>query len=176
MVAHGGNTQPPLFKSAMTSSTYLSSQYEYNHPILEVCSIASIKVKSSFIPSTESILGRSPNGRVGLDPQPSLRNYSMPWGEIRCTNASDTFQCLVGTDQATLQKANVATSVLGFYAAIVSSPCIDGDFIQNSPTQQISSGKLNGVSILGSGSFPMPEKFYRNVSLLSQTRSKGRDS
>jgi hypothetical protein len=36
LVAHGGNTQPPLFKSAMTSSTFLPSQYNYNDPIPEV--------------------------------------------------------------------------------------------------------------------------------------------
>ncbi|KAG1729105.1 Alpha/Beta hydrolase protein [Suillus paluster] len=34
--AHGGNTQPPLFKAAMTSSTYLPSQYNYNDRILEM--------------------------------------------------------------------------------------------------------------------------------------------
>ncbi|KAG1724378.1 Alpha/Beta hydrolase protein [Suillus paluster] len=34
--AHGGNTQPPLFKAAMTSSTYLPSQYNYNDRIPEM--------------------------------------------------------------------------------------------------------------------------------------------
>ncbi|KAG1779477.1 Alpha/Beta hydrolase protein [Suillus placidus] len=36
MVAHGGNTQPPLFKTAMTSSTFLPSQYNYNDRIPEM--------------------------------------------------------------------------------------------------------------------------------------------
>ena len=36
MVAHGGNTQPPLFKQAMTSSTFIPSQYHYNDLIPEV--------------------------------------------------------------------------------------------------------------------------------------------
>ncbi|KAG1759067.1 Alpha/Beta hydrolase protein [Suillus occidentalis] len=36
LVAHGGNTQPPLFKFAMTSSMMLPSQYNYNDPIPEV--------------------------------------------------------------------------------------------------------------------------------------------
>ncbi|KAG0698021.1 Alpha/Beta hydrolase protein [Suillus ampliporus] len=36
VVAHGGNTQPPLFKTAMTSSTYLPSQYNYNDRIPEM--------------------------------------------------------------------------------------------------------------------------------------------
>ncbi|KAG1731964.1 Alpha/Beta hydrolase protein [Suillus paluster] len=34
--AHGGNTQPPLFKAAMTSSMYLPSQYNYNDRIPEM--------------------------------------------------------------------------------------------------------------------------------------------
>ncbi|KAG1895878.1 Alpha/Beta hydrolase protein [Suillus fuscotomentosus] len=36
VVAHGGNTQPPLFRAAMTSSTFFPSQYNYNDPIPEI--------------------------------------------------------------------------------------------------------------------------------------------
>ncbi|KAG2064949.1 alpha/beta-hydrolase [Suillus decipiens] len=36
IVAHGGNTQPPLFRAAMTSSMFLSSQYNYNDRIPEI--------------------------------------------------------------------------------------------------------------------------------------------
>ncbi|KAG1888688.1 Alpha/Beta hydrolase protein [Suillus subluteus] len=36
VVAHGGNTQPPLFRAAMTSSTFMSSQYNYNDRIPEI--------------------------------------------------------------------------------------------------------------------------------------------
>ncbi|KAG1739930.1 Alpha/Beta hydrolase protein [Suillus paluster] len=36
LVAHGGNTQPPLFRAAMTSSTFLPSQYNYNDRIPEM--------------------------------------------------------------------------------------------------------------------------------------------
>ncbi|KIJ61014.1 hypothetical protein HYDPIDRAFT_116533 [Hydnomerulius pinastri MD-312] len=36
LVAHGGNTQPPLFRAAMTSSTFLPSQYNYNDRIPEL--------------------------------------------------------------------------------------------------------------------------------------------
>ena len=37
LVAHSGNTQPPLFKQAMSSSTFLPSQYNFDDPISEVC-------------------------------------------------------------------------------------------------------------------------------------------
>lgn len=36
VVANGGNTQPQLFRNAMTDSTFLPSQYPYNHSIPEV--------------------------------------------------------------------------------------------------------------------------------------------
>ncbi|KAG0695774.1 Alpha/Beta hydrolase protein [Suillus ampliporus] len=36
VVAHGGNTQPPLFRAAMTSSTVLLPQYNYNDRIPEM--------------------------------------------------------------------------------------------------------------------------------------------
>ncbi|KAI5117712.1 hypothetical protein M0805_003201 [Coniferiporia weirii] len=35
IVAHSGNTQPPLFRAGMTSSTFLPSQYSYNDTIPE---------------------------------------------------------------------------------------------------------------------------------------------
>ncbi|KAH8113786.1 cephalosporin esterase [Phellopilus nigrolimitatus] len=35
VVAHGGNTIPPLFRAAITSSTFLPSQYHYNDPVPE---------------------------------------------------------------------------------------------------------------------------------------------
>ncbi|KZV68230.1 alpha/beta-hydrolase [Peniophora sp. CONT] len=36
IVAHGGNTQPPLFRAAMMDSPFLPFQYEYNDPMNEV--------------------------------------------------------------------------------------------------------------------------------------------
>ena len=36
IVAHGGNTQPPLFRAGMTSSTYLPFQYNFNDAVPEV--------------------------------------------------------------------------------------------------------------------------------------------
>ncbi|KLO13411.1 alpha/beta-hydrolase [Schizopora paradoxa] len=35
LVAHKGNTQPPLFQRAMTSSTFLPSQYNFDDPVPE---------------------------------------------------------------------------------------------------------------------------------------------
>lgn len=46
IVAHGGNTQPPLFRIAMTSSTFLPSQYNYNDRIPEVSFVHEDDVRS----------------------------------------------------------------------------------------------------------------------------------
>ena len=35
VIAQGGNTQPPLFRGAITSSTFLPSQYPYNGVVPE---------------------------------------------------------------------------------------------------------------------------------------------
>ncbi|KAF8801550.1 alpha/beta-hydrolase [Phlegmacium glaucopus] len=35
VIANDGNTRPPLFRAAITSSTFLPSQYHYNDPISE---------------------------------------------------------------------------------------------------------------------------------------------
>ena len=37
VIANGGKTSPRLFRAAMTSSTFLPSQYGYNDRIPEVC-------------------------------------------------------------------------------------------------------------------------------------------
>lgn len=36
VIAHGGHTEPSLFRVAMTSSTFLPFQYQYNDTIPEV--------------------------------------------------------------------------------------------------------------------------------------------
>ena len=42
VIANGGKTSPRLFRAAMTSSTFLPSQYGYNDRIPEVCVLCSL--------------------------------------------------------------------------------------------------------------------------------------
>lgn len=42
VIARGGKTNPPLFRGAMTSSTFLPSQYPFNGVVPEVCNLSSI--------------------------------------------------------------------------------------------------------------------------------------
>ena len=50
IIAHGGQTEPPLFRAAMTSSTFLPFQYYYNDTIPEV------KFLVHYIPFSDSLL------------------------------------------------------------------------------------------------------------------------
>lgn len=52
MVAHGGKTSPELFRAAMTSSTYLPSQYPYDGAVPEV-GLFVVLAHSSYILTTE---------------------------------------------------------------------------------------------------------------------------
>ncbi|KAI0782410.1 cephalosporin esterase [Irpex lacteus] len=111
MLAHGGNTQPPLFKGAISGSLYLPPQYHFNDRIPE-------QIYSEFVEMTG------------------------------CTNATDTFGCLVNADVDTLQAANVAINRSGFFGTFVVVPVVDGEFIERSPSQQMISGRLNGERLL----------------------------
>lgn len=64
-----------------------------------------------------------------------------------CSEAKDTFACLVKTDAAVLEVANLDINLSGFSGTFVTVPVIDGDFIVERPVQTILRGKLNGVCI-----------------------------
>jgi hypothetical protein len=71
MVAHNGDTQPSLFKQAITSSTFLPSQYNFNDPIPEVRLSSSAETESivtdlnaNYSKSTTSLSCRRGKWRV----------------------------------------------------------------------------------------------------------------
>ncbi|KAI0782412.1 cephalosporin esterase [Irpex lacteus] len=111
MIAHSGNTQPPLFKGAISSSLFVPSQYRFNDRIPE-------QIYTEFVQQTG------------------------------CANATDTFECLVNVDEGTLQNANIVINLSGFFGTFVVVPVIDGEFITDSPSRQIESGRLNGERLL----------------------------
>ncbi len=93
----------------------------------------------------------------------------------RCANATDTFECLVNVDEGTLQNANIVINLSGFFGTFVVVPVIDGEFITDSPSRQIESGRLNGVSdFINQYTAEMFIQVLRgrNVFSQSQTRSK----
>lgn len=62
----------------------------------------------------------------------------------------------------------MAVTAAGFYGTFVTVPVVDGELIQGSPTRQISTGKLNGVSCLSS-----MNTFHSVLLLLLQERYLG---
>ncbi|KAH9481796.1 putative secreted lipase [Psilocybe cubensis] len=110
VVANGGKTRPALFRAAMTSSTFLPSQYKFNDRIPE----ASIRFKKCS----------------------------------DCASAADALECLRQVDVNTLQNANAAINLSGFFGTFVFVPVIDGTFSTDRPTVLLKEGKVNGQIIL----------------------------
>ncbi|KAG2147943.1 Alpha/Beta hydrolase protein [Suillus clintonianus] len=130
LVAHGGNTQPPLFSAAMTSSTFLPSQYNYNDRIPEM-------LYSEVVDGTKQVLSKVTCGHSRSDPS----TYS-------CTSKLDTLSCLRAADVNTLQTLNYNINVNGFFGVFVFVAVVDGTFILERPTVTISKGRLNGNYLL----------------------------
>ncbi|KAG2359504.1 Alpha/Beta hydrolase protein [Suillus spraguei] len=67
VVAQGGNTQPPLFRTAMTSSTFVASQYNYNDRIPEVIFCGSSSDTLSCLRTTDVNTLQTLNYNISLD-------------------------------------------------------------------------------------------------------------
>ena len=63
-----------------------------------------------------------------------------------CTNAADTFACLVAVNSDTLSAANDVVVSSAFYGTYVFVPVVDGAFITERPTVTLDRGITNGVS------------------------------
>ncbi|KAK7934741.1 carboxylesterase family protein [Apiospora marii] len=62
---------------------------------------------------------------------------------------SDVFGCLVSTDTWTLQNASgLVSTTRGYFGTFAFGPVIDDDYIQDLPSNQLSSGKVTGKNIL----------------------------
>ncbi|KAG0695323.1 Alpha/Beta hydrolase protein [Suillus ampliporus] len=129
VVAHGGNTQPPLFRSAITSSAYLPSQYNYNDRIPEVIFVHEVDVCGVLNATTRWCTVKVVDG-------------------TNCSSSSDTLSCLRAADVNTLQTLNYDINLDGFFGTIVFVPVVDGTFIVERPTVTISKGRLNGNRLL----------------------------
>lgn len=60
--------------------------------------------------------------------------------KVGCSKATDSFACLVKTDAAVLEAANLEINLSGFSGTFVTVPVIDGDFIVERPVQTILRG------------------------------------
>jgi len=111
VVAHSGRTNPPLFRAAITSSTFLPPQYAADDPIPTL-------LYNDIVESTN------------------------------CSDAEDTFACLVAIDSDTLNQANNASAFSAFYGTYVFVPVVDGTFITERPTVTLGRQVINGDVLL----------------------------
>ncbi|KAF8886048.1 Alpha/Beta hydrolase protein [Gymnopilus junonius] len=121
VVANGGRTFPPLFRAAMTSSTFLPSQYKFNDPIPEARHALLLYTCLLFNETLE---------------------------QTQCSSTTDALKCLRQVDVNTLQAANTQINSAGFFGTFVFVPVVDGTFITDRPTQVLKNKRTNGDIIL----------------------------
>lgn len=144
LVAHGGNTQPPLFHRAMTSSTFLPNQYNFDDKVPEVIPISTLTFCTQFTHYFQFIFSETAKlaGYESLSSHwPRLPLTYLP----RCSNSKDTFACLVAADAGLLQTVNTQVCGNGFSDTFITVPVTDNEFLVERPIETISKGKLNTV-------------------------------
>ncbi|KAF7359803.1 COesterase domain-containing protein [Mycena venus] len=119
VIAHGGQTEPQLFRAAITSSTFLPSQYQFDDQIPE----AFILLDDLFSANHASVL-------------------------IHCMTAPDSMSCLRAVDATTLEAVNTNITTSAFFGTFVFVPVVDGAFITQRPTLSLLEGKVNGDAVL----------------------------
>lgn len=64
------------------------------------------------------------------------------------TSKRAIFDCLVNADTETLQYASANVSISGRWGTWAFQPVVDGDFVQELPSQQLLQKKLSGKRVL----------------------------
>lgn len=118
-LAYGGEDDQTLFSNVIAASPYSPPIYEYSDAVSTLYYRAFAELAGC---------GRNSSQR---------------------TQHSSTFECLVAADTEVLQYAsgNVSESC-GYFGSWTFLPVIDGDFIQDRPSVQLSEGKVSGKRIL----------------------------
>lgn len=124
-MAYGGSEGTQYFQNAIVNSPYLPMQYAYNDFVPEQY-YYQFAAKAGCLERT---------GDVG-------RGNELTGGE-------GVFECLVSMDSLTLQEANSNVTLLEApYGQWAFLPVTDGTFLQSRPSEQLLSGKVNGLRML----------------------------
>ena len=141
VVANNGRTKPQLFRGAITSSTFLPSQYQFNDRIPEVGAFIrpSSRINSDrFQMLFSEVVAQTKYVACSLKFNDGLTSLS-------CTAASNAIACLRAADATVLQTANTNINHAGFFGTFTIVPVIDGTFITQRPTLSLLERKVNGV-------------------------------
>ncbi|KAL8733069.1 MAG: hypothetical protein Q9181_003724, partial [Wetmoreana brouardii] len=117
-MAFGGNLGDSLFVNAIAASPYLPQQFGY----------------ADFVPSQSYYVFASTVGCFNGLPQGNVGN--------------SIFDCLVSKDTETLQNASAYVSSSGRYGTPGFLPVTDGSLIQELPSQQLLTKRVNGRRML----------------------------
>jgi hypothetical protein len=141
VIANNGRTEPQLFRGAIAASIYLSSQYNYNDRIPEVCYHRS-RQQTILILKTVIFQRSRGTGKVRLLlswKHPALKAFNS------CTGAKKAMACLRSADATTLENANMKNNGDGFFGTVALVPVVDGEFIRQRASLALAYGKVNGV-------------------------------
>jgi carboxylesterase type B len=87
------------------------------------------------------------------DPKPTTayNNFAEAAG---CSGQANVFACLQGVDTLILQNASAHAAQFVPFGEYGFAPVTDGDLVQNRPSVQLFSGKVNGLRMLSGVSIP----------------------
>ena len=123
-MAYGGTLGTSLFEQSIVASPYLPMQYGY----------------ADWIPSQPFYAFAYQSGCFGGGP-----SFNESQSILACLRNKDTY---------ILQQVNAIVSGTGRYGTWGFLPVTDGDLIQDLPSRQLASNKVNGARMLSGVGFP----------------------
>lgn len=137
-MAYGGADGTRLWQNGAVSSPYIPQQWS-----VSLDGLRREAARSLTLPSTRDYDGAWPT-----------KYYNMLADFAGCSDGDDisssheTFECLSSVDSDTLQNASAQVSARALFGQWAFVPVTDGTFVQERPTVQLLSGKVNGQSLV----------------------------
>ena len=149
VVANSGQTEPPLFRAAITSSTFLPLQYYYNDTIPQVCPFPSKRCTQTQLRYELARIDTLQPGSCTSQVCHLTRNATNERSHFilgSCSSAADALACLRAADVSALEMANMNLNLGEFFGTYAFVPVVDGTFIVERPTVTLEKRRVNGVS------------------------------
>lgn len=134
-------TSPQLFRAAITSSTFIPSQYYYNAAIPRVSAL----YPSCILTDLLQALFDEVATQAGYDLLSSHLETRSLIHDLSC-NGPKPLDCLHAVDSATMADINRNVMLASFENTFPFGPVIDGSFVTQSPTDALFQGHLNRVN------------------------------
>lgn len=147
IVAHGGHTEPPLFRAAMMSSPFLPFQFAYDDPVVEVRKsrllpesrtdyVTVQRVYDALLKNVRFVKSKLRSRLCGLPASPS------------CASSKNTLDCLRKVSPEKLIAADLGVADANFMGTFTMNPVVDGKFIIERPTVTLRKSHTNVVRLV----------------------------